>query len=104
MMTNPELEAELRADPSTAELADEQGLTVDEYIAATLKFLDDPEQGFLGHRDGPDCEHAEDDDDEEPESSYEPARRAELPAQAAPGTGVASQAPVFALRPRTLKG
>mgnify|MGYP001267178072 CR=1 FL=1 len=103
MMTNHELEAELRADPSTTELADEQGLTVDEYIAATLKFLDDPEQGFLGHRDGPDCEHG-DGDDEAPESTYEPARRAALPAEAAPGTGLASQAPVFALRPRTLRG
>jgi DNA-directed RNA polymerase specialized sigma subunit len=105
MLTNQQLEAELRADPSTAELAEEQGLTVDEYIAATLKFLDDPDQGFLDHRDGPDCEHGDGDDDhEEPESSYEPARRASLPVEAPPGTGVASQAPVFALRPRTLKG
>lgn len=47
-LTDEELAAQLRADPGTQRLADELGLTVDEYIAETLKYLANPERGFMG--------------------------------------------------------
>ncbi len=84
-MTNDELRADLLADPSTADLAEEQGLTVDEYVAETLRYLDDPDRGFCGGRDGPDCEEGH----EERGSAFEGAVVAPLPG-VRPGEGLAS--------------
>lgn len=57
-MTNDELRAALLADPETAEIAEEQGMTVEEYVAETLAYCDDPDRGFAGCRDAPDCEES----------------------------------------------
>ncbi len=88
-MTNDELRADLLADPTTAELAGEQGLTVDEYVAATLEYLDDPDAGFCGGRDAPD---GEDEDGARGELSAFGAPAAPQLPGVRPGEGIGSSA------------
>ena len=101
-MTNEELRADLLGDPATAELAAEQGMTVDGYIAATLAFCDDPDAGFAGEFGEPDCCPTNLEAMDET-SAFERRRLVVLP-NAAPGEGVTGSAPAFVPRARTFRG
>lgn len=98
-MTDQELEADLRSDPETEELALEQGMTVDEYVAHTLAFLADPDRGFAGTCDGPDGEAEEGGGTFAAAlaTAFETDRPKPLPAPT-PGEGVVGRLPAF--RPR----
>lgn len=98
MMTNEELRADLLADPTTAEIAEEMGLSVEQYIEETIAYCDHPEAGFMGGIDGPDCHHSEPEITQE-HNAYDPAKKAKPIPNHAPGEGVTSEKPAF--RPRS---
>jgi len=98
-MTNDELRADMLADPATADLAEEQGMTVDEYIAETLKYLDDPDAGFCGGRDSPDCEEGHLDSG----SGFDAAAAPVIPG-VRPGEGVAARGAVLPRRIGLVRG
>ena len=97
MMTNEELRADLLADPTTAEIAQENGLTVEQYIEETIAYCDNPDAGFLGGIDEPDCAHKEPEVTQE-HNAYDPKQKVAGIPNHAPGEGVTSEKPAF--RPR----
>lgn len=103
-MTNDELRADLFADPSTREIAEEQGMTLEAYVEATLKFVDDPDAGFAGGCDAPDCEHDEKVVPIDAMTFFEEGAPARGLPRVAPGAGVKSEARVIALRPAVIRG
>lgn len=103
-MTNEELRADLLNDPQTAQIAEEQGMTVDAYIAATLAFCDDPEAGFAGGGiDQPDCLHSEPEVDDGPSTYVEDGKTRAIP-NSAPGEGVTGSMPAFVVKAGNIRG
>ena len=104
MMTNDELRADLLADPTTVEIAEENGMTLEEYVEATIAYCDDPDAGFAGEGQGaPDCEHDEDALLEaSAKNEYVGKKRNGIPNHA-PGEGVTSEKPAFRPRSGTFK-
>ena len=103
-MTNEELRADLLDDPQTAEIAEEQGMTVEAYIAATIAFCDDPDAGFAGGGiDAPDCAHTEHEPDDGP-SAFDEAQKPKTLPNTAPGEGVTGSMPAFVVKAGSIRG
>lgn len=101
MMTNEELRADLLADPTTVEFAEENGMTLAEYVEATIAYCDNPDAGFAGEGQGaPDCEHDEEAILEAKEKNEYVAGRPTPPIpNVAPGEGITSEKPAY--RPKS---
>ena len=102
-MTNDELRANLLADPATAELAEEQEMTVEEYITATLDYCEAPDKGFAGSGiAAPDCEHSEPSGLGHP-SAFETCAPPRL-LVVEPGSGIRAVLAPLVVRPGVIRG